>query len=111
MANTKNSGTTTSPSKGQVIVTYYGVEYTVKVDGNLTKSIKSIMFEANRGSKGYKTPTLERIMTVLEDKGFVYYLDEARTERRFRANVNRKKLEFKQKSDGACNMPFICLAS
>ena len=117
MANTKNRGTTTSPiaeakrtlNKGEVEVVFYTEHYYIKVDGNLTNNIKKLMFEPNRGKAGYKTPTLERIMKRFEELGLVYYVKNAKgeLERKLRAHMSIRKTEFKQATDGVCNMPFL----
>ena len=60
MTATRTQEATPSPVKN-VTITLYKVDYTLPVDKDLTKAIKSLMYEANRGRKGYKTPSVEVI--------------------------------------------------
>ncbi len=95
--------------KGEIEVIFYKEYYYIKVDANLTSNIKKLMFEPNRGHKGYKTPTIKRIMKRFEEIGLVYYVKNTKGElvRKLRAHVSRSKVEFKQAADGTCIMPFI----
>jgi hypothetical protein len=71
MANTKTEATP-SP-KGTVTITLYTKAYTLDVDKDLTANIKAIIREANRGRKGYKSPSVtiikERLMKAWSMKG------------------------------------------
>jgi hypothetical protein len=74
MANTTTRGTTTSPSKKQhVTITLYRVEYELEVNKDLTANIKSLIREANRGRKGYKSPSVtvikQRLLKAWSMKG------------------------------------------